>query len=108
MDERNHIRGLGYEGQQSIQKSKPKGDHDFGQRNFTWGFLGSIQAISWLFSINLQPFNFGFYLPPNVTNVMQPLAQGTIASFKMCYKSKLQKGVLSQYEDSSKHNLRKM
>jgi hypothetical protein len=64
MDERSHIRGLGYEGQQSIQKSKPKGDHNFGQSNFTWGFLRSIQAISWLFNINLEQFNFVFYYHP--------------------------------------------
>jgi len=41
-----------------------------------------------------------------MTNVMQPLT--LIASFKMCYKSKLPKEVLSQYEDPGKHNLKKM
>jgi hypothetical protein len=36
------------------------------------------------------------FLPPNVTIVVQPLAQSIIASFKIQYKKKLLQWVLSQ------------
>jgi hypothetical protein len=36
------------------------------------------------------------FLPPNVTIVVQPLDQGMLASFKIQYKKKLLRWVLSQ------------
>jgi hypothetical protein len=48
------------------------------------------------------------FLPPNVTSVVQPLDQGIIASFKIQYKKKLLEWVLSQYDDTTLKDLRKM
>ena len=48
------------------------------------------------------------FLPPNVTNVVQPLDQGIIASFKIQYKKKLLQWVLSQYDDATLKDLRKV
>jgi hypothetical protein len=47
------------------------------------------------------------FLPPNVTSVFQPLDQGIIASFKILYKKKLLRWVLSQYDDATLEDLRK-
>jgi hypothetical protein len=46
--------------------------------------------------------------PPNVTSVVQPLNQGIIASFKSQYKKKLLQWVLSQYDDATFKDLRKV
>ena len=48
------------------------------------------------------------FLPPNVTSVVQPLDQGIIASFKIQYKKKLLQRVLSQYDDATLKDLRKV
>ena len=48
------------------------------------------------------------FLPPNVTIVVQPLDQGIIASFKIQYKKKLLRWVLSQYDDATLKDLRKV
>ena len=48
------------------------------------------------------------FLPPNVTSVVQPLDQGIIASFKIQYKKKLLRWVLSQYDDATLKDLRKV
>ena len=48
------------------------------------------------------------FLPPNVTSVVQPLDQGIIASFKIQYKKKLLQWVLSQYDDATLKDLRKV
>jgi len=107
MDEGRYIWGLGYEGQQLVQKSKQKGDHDFGQCSLTWGFLWSIWAISWLFNTNLEQFNLAF----STTQCHQCsvlLDQGIATSFKLNYKSKLLQWVLLQYGVSSKQDLRRI
>ena len=41
------------------------------------------------------------FLPPNVTSVVQPLDQGILVSFKIQYKKKLLRWVLSQYDDAT-------
>ena len=46
------------------------------------------------------------FLPPNVTSVVQPLDQGI--SFKIQYKKKLLRWVLSQYGDATLKDLRKV
>ena len=48
------------------------------------------------------------FLPPNVTSVVQPLDQGIIASFKIQYKKKLLRWVLSEYDDTTLKDLRKV
>jgi hypothetical protein len=48
------------------------------------------------------------FLPPNATIVVQPLDQGVIASFKIQYKKKLLRWVLSQYDDATLKDLRKV
>ena len=48
------------------------------------------------------------FLPPNVTSVVQPLDQGIIASFKIQYKKKLLRWVLSQHDDATLKDLRKV
>ena len=48
------------------------------------------------------------FLPPNVTSVVQPLDQGIITSFKIQYKNKLLRSVLSQYDDATLKDLRKV
>ena len=48
------------------------------------------------------------FLPPNVTNVIQPLDQGVLTSLKIQYKKKLLQWVLSQYDDATLKDLRKM
>jgi hypothetical protein len=48
------------------------------------------------------------FLPPNVIIVVQPLAQGMIAYFKIQYKKKLLQWVLSQYDDATLKDLRKV
>jgi hypothetical protein len=48
------------------------------------------------------------FLHPNVTSVVQPLDQGIIASFKTQYKKKRLRWVLSQYDDATLKDLRKM
>jgi hypothetical protein len=48
------------------------------------------------------------FLPPNVTSVVQPLDQGIIASFQIQYKKKLLCWVLSQYDDATLKDLRKV
>ena len=48
------------------------------------------------------------FLPPNVTSIVQPLDQGIIASFKIQYKKKLLRWVLSQYDDATLKDLRKV
>jgi hypothetical protein len=48
------------------------------------------------------------FLPPNVTSVVQPLDQGIIAYFKIQYKKKLLRWVLSQYDDATLKDLRKV
>jgi hypothetical protein len=48
------------------------------------------------------------FLPPNVTSVVQPLGQGIIASFIIQYKKKLLQWVLSQYDDATFKDLRKV
>ena len=47
------------------------------------------------------------FLPPDVTNIVEPLDQGIIASFKIQYKKKLLQWVLSQYDDATLKDLRK-
>jgi len=44
-----------------------------------------------------------FFLPPNVTSVVQPLDWGAIASFKVQYKKELLEWVLSQFASSIIH-----
>ena len=41
------------------------------------------------------------FLPPNVTNAVQPLDQDKILSFRIQYKNKLLQWVLSQYNDAT-------
>jgi hypothetical protein len=41
------------------------------------------------------------FLPPNVTSIVQALAQGIITSFKIQYNKKLLQWVLSQYDDAT-------
>ena len=48
------------------------------------------------------------FLPPNATSVVQPLDQGIIASFKIQYKKKLLRWVLSKYDDATLKDLRKV
>jgi hypothetical protein len=48
------------------------------------------------------------FLPPNVTSVVQHLDQGIIASFKIQYKKKLMRWLLSQYDDATLEDLRKV
>jgi hypothetical protein len=49
------------------------------------------------------------FLPPNVTDIAQPLDQGIIASFKIFqYKKKFLRWVLSQYDDATLKDLRKV
>ena len=48
------------------------------------------------------------FLPPNVTSVVQPLDQGILAFFKIQYKKKLLQWVLSQYDDATLKDLRKV
>ena len=48
------------------------------------------------------------FLPPNLTSIIQPLDQRLIASFKTRYKKKLLQWVLSQYDDVTLKDLRKM
>ena len=48
------------------------------------------------------------FLPPNVTSVVQPLDQGIITSFKIQYKNKLLQWVLSQYDDATLKDSRKV
>ena len=48
------------------------------------------------------------FLHPNVATVVQPLDQGIIASFKFEYKKKLLQWVLSQYDDATLKDLRKV
>ena len=48
------------------------------------------------------------FLPPNVTSVVQHLDQGIIASFKFQYKKKLLQWVLSQYDNATLKDLRKV
>jgi hypothetical protein len=48
------------------------------------------------------------FLPPNVTSVVQPLDQGIIASFKIQYKKKFLQWVLSQYDEATLKDLRKV
>jgi hypothetical protein len=48
------------------------------------------------------------FLPPNVTSVVQPLDQGTIASFKIQYKKKLLRWVLSQQDDATLKDFREV
>jgi hypothetical protein len=47
-------------------------------------------------------------IPPNVTSVVQPLDQGIIASFKIQYKKKLLRWVLSQNNDATLKHLTKV
>ena len=48
------------------------------------------------------------FLPPNVTSVVQPLDQGVIASFKIQYKKKVLRWVLSEYDDATLKDIRKV
>jgi hypothetical protein len=48
------------------------------------------------------------FLPPNVTSIVQPLDQGIIASFKNQYKKKLLWWVLSQHDDGTLKDFRKV
>ena len=48
------------------------------------------------------------FLPPNVKSVVHPLDQGIIASSKIRYKKKLLQWVLSQYDDATLKDLRKV
>ena len=48
------------------------------------------------------------FLPPNVPSIVQPLDQGIIAFFKIQYKKKLLRWVLTQYDDSTLEDLRKV
>jgi hypothetical protein len=48
------------------------------------------------------------FLPPNVTSIVQPLDHGIMASFKLQYKKKLLQWVLSQYDDATLKDLRKV
>ena len=46
------------------------------------------------------------FLPPNVTNAVQPLDQDKILSFRIQYKNKLLQWVLSQYNDATFEGLK--
>ena len=48
------------------------------------------------------------FLPPNAKSVVQPLDQGIIASYKVEYKKKLLQWILSQYDDATLKDLRKV
>jgi hypothetical protein len=48
------------------------------------------------------------FLPPNVTSIIQPSDQSTTTSFKIQYKKKLLRWVLSQYGDATLKDLRKV
>jgi len=48
------------------------------------------------------------FLPPNDTSVVQPLNQGMIASLKIQYKKKLLRWGLSQYDDTTLKDLKKV
>jgi hypothetical protein len=48
------------------------------------------------------------FLPPNVTSIVQPLDQGIITSFKIQYRKKLLWWLLSQYDDATLKDLRKV
>ena len=48
------------------------------------------------------------FLPPKVTTVVQPLDQGIIATFIIQYKEKLVQWVLTQYDDATLKDLRKV
>ena len=56
-----------------------------------------------------EPWNMNLvFLPPNVISAVQPLDQGIITSFKIQYKKKLLQWVLSQYDDATLKDLRKV
>jgi hypothetical protein len=48
------------------------------------------------------------FLPPNATSVVQPLDQGIIASFIIQYNEKLLQWVLTQYDDATLKDVRKV
>ena len=48
------------------------------------------------------------FLPPNVTSVVQPLDKGIITPFKIHYKNILLQWVLSQYDDATLKDSRKV
>jgi hypothetical protein len=47
------------------------------------------------------------FLPPNVTSVIRPLDQGIIKSYKIQYKKKFLRWVLSQYDDATLKDIMK-
>ena len=59
-------------------------------------------------TLELSNMTLVFLPPPHVTNVVRPLDQGIIASFKIQYKTKLLRWVLSQYDGATLKDIMKV
>jgi hypothetical protein len=67
-----------------------------------------IQYHQYLFALSCFVHMTLVFLPPNVPSAVQPLNQGIITSFKIQYKTKLLQWILSQYDDATLKDLRKV